>query len=248
MTTILVIEDDPTIRLTIEFALTKADYAVATAADGASGLDIARKINPDLILLDLMLPSMSGIDVAKSLRMTDEETPIIMVTALGSDEDKVKGLDAGADDYITKPFSTKELLARIRANMRRAGRGRDKTVGQILEHGDLVIDPISTRVSVKGKPIKLRTKEYELLLALATRPSALARREWLAREVWSEEFLSTSRTIDVHIRRIRKAVETESDYEYIHTVHGMGYRFEPVLKEGLASDAPAEVSATGDED
>ncbi|MDO5044059.1 MAG: response regulator transcription factor [Coriobacteriia bacterium] len=230
MPTILVIEDDPTIRLTMEFALTKANYGVSTAADGSTGLDIARKIKPDLILLDLMLPGMSGIDVARTLRLTDSETPIIMVTALGSDEDKVRGLDAGADDYITKPFSTKELLARIRANMRRVNKSSEKTEDKIYEYGDLSIDTSSTRVSVKDQLIKLRSKEYELLVAMASRPGALARREWLARTVWGEEFLSTSRTIDVHVRRIRKAIEGISDYYFIHTVHGMGYRFEAVHK------------------
>lgn len=230
MPTVLVIEDDPTIRLTMEFALTKANYGVSTAADGTSGLDIARKIHPDLILLDLMLPGMSGIDVAKSIRLNDTETPIIMVTALGSDEDKVRGLDAGADDYITKPFSTKELLARIRANMRRAHKQLDQASDKSYQYGDLDIDTGQTRVTVKDEPVKLRSKEYELLVAMASRPGALARREWLARTVWGEEFLSTSRTIDVHVRRIRKAIESNSDYYFIHTVHGMGYRFEPVLK------------------
>ena len=216
--------------MTIEFALTKEGYAVSSTGDGREGLDNARTIHPDLILLDIMLPGMNGFDIATELRRTDSITPIIMLTALDRDDDKIKGLDAGADDYITKPFSTAVLLARIRANMRRANLGVSETSG-VLEFGDMTIDTDSSRVRVKERVIELRGKEYALLLALASRPGALCTREWLTREVWNEEFLPTSRTIDVHIRRIRKAVEDPSDYVYVHTVHGMGYRFEAQRKD-----------------
>lgn len=228
---ILIIEDDATIRMTMEFALKRAGYQVICAADGLQGLEIARLNNPDLILLDIMLPNMDGREVTRAIRHYDRETPIIMVTALGSDDDKVAGLDAGADDYITKPFSTKVLLARIRANLRRTSLFSGEHAIEVLNFGDLKIDTVNMRVTVKDEPIKLRSKEYELLIAMATRPGALARREWLARTVWDEEFLQTSRTIDVHVRRIRQAVEEPSDFLFIHTVHGMGYRFEPHLKE-----------------
>lgn len=227
MSTILLVEDDPTIRLTMEFALTKAGYAVSSCENGLAGLERAQEIEPDLILLDIMLPGMNGFDIATKLRETDSTTPIIMLTALDRNEDKIRGLDAGADDYITKPFSTEVLLARIRANMRRAQVHAPQSK-EIIEFGDMSIDVPNSRVKIKGEVIELRSKEYGLLLALASRPGALCRREWLAKEVWQEDFLSTSRTIDVHIRRIRKAVEEPSDYLYIHTVHGMGYRFEPV--------------------
>jgi len=229
MPTILLVEDDPTIRLTMEFSLTKAGYAVMTSEDGAEGLSRALEFHPDLILLDIMLPGMNGFEVARNLRRTDEETPIIMLTALDSDADKVRGLDCGADDYITKPFSTEVLLARIRANMRRAQVSQSQASGT-LEFGDMSIDLDDARVRVKGEVCELRSKEYALLVALASRCGALSRRDWLAEEVWQEEFLPTSRTIDVHIRRIRQAVEESSDYTYIHTVHGMGYRFEPERK------------------
>ncbi len=230
MQTILLIEDDPTIRLATEFALTRSGYAVSTCDNGADGLVAAREIHPDLILLDIMLPGMDGFEVAATLRTGDTATPIIMLTALAQDADKVRGLDAGADDYITKPFSTEELLARIRANLRRAS-AHSMPTGGMLEFGDLTIDVGSSRVSVAGRPVELRGKEYALLLALASRPGALCRRQWLTSEVWNEEFLQTSRTIDVHIRRIRKAIEEPSAFTYIHTVHGMGYRFEPLAKE-----------------
>ncbi|NTU89885.1 MAG: response regulator transcription factor [Actinobacteria bacterium] len=230
MLTILVIEDDPTIRLTIEFALTKANYAVSTCDNGLKGIELAQSIHPDVILLDVMLPGANGFDVATAIRKTDTETPILMLTALDSDKDKIRGLDAGADDYITKPFSTDVLLARIRANIRRAY-SQSVSTAAVLEYGDLLIDTVSSRVKVKGETIELRSKEYALLLALAKRPGALCQRQWLSQEVWGEEFLSTSRTIDVHVRRIRQAIEETSDYTYIHTVHGMGYRFEPIKNE-----------------
>lgn len=229
--TILLIEDDPTIRMTTEFSLTRAGYAVSSCADGREGLDTALSIKPDLILLDLMLPSLDGFEIAEKLRETDLETPIIMLTALDRDEDKVRGLDAGADDYITKPFSTEVLLARIRANMRRAGHGiADGYPSGSITIGDLEIDMSNARVKVKDEVVSLRGKEYALLVALAQRPGALCTREWLSQEVWNEEFMPTSRTIDVHVRRIRKAIETPSDYTYIQTVHGMGYRFEALGK------------------
>lgn len=226
MSSILLVEDDQTIRLTVEFALTKAGYAVTTASDGAAALEYAHSANPDLILLDLMLPKVSGLDVARSLRAHNDEVPIIMLTALDREEDKIRGLDAGADDYITKPFSTDELLARIRANMRRAGVSTSKSSG-VIDAGELHIDLDAARVSVAGEPVELRSKEYKLLVAMASRPGALSTRQWLAEEVWGEEFLSTSRTIDTHVRRIRKAID-RNGWTYIQTAHGMGYRFEAI--------------------
>lgn len=229
MSSILLVEDDQTIRLTVEFALTKAGYAVTTASDGATALEYAHSANPDLILLDLMLPKVSGLDVARNLRAHNDEVPIIMLTALDREEDKIRGLDAGADDYITKPFSTDELLARIRANMRRAGISTSKSSGTI-DAGELHIDLDAARVTVAGEPVELRSKEYKLLVAMASRPGALSTRQWLAEEVWGEEFLSTSRTIDTHVRRIRKAID-RNGWTYIQTAHGMGYRFEAIQSE-----------------
>ncbi|MGI6032930.1 MAG: response regulator transcription factor, partial [Coriobacteriales bacterium] len=155
MPSILLVEDDQTIRLTVEFALTKAGYAVTTAPDGQSALEYARTANPDLILLDLMLPKISGLDVARTLRAHNDTVPIIMLTALDREEDKIRGLDAGADDYITKPFSTDELLARIRANMRRAGINSSRHTGKI-EAGELIIDLDAARVTVAGEVVQLR--------------------------------------------------------------------------------------------
>jgi len=235
MAGILVVEDDPIIRQTVDYALRRAGFATATSGDGLEALETARIMQPDLILLDLMLRGIDGYTFAESVRKTDKETAIIMVTALDTERDKVRGLDAGADDYITKPFSTEELLARVRANLRRV---RERAVlehGGTIDVGDLTLEPSEFRVSVAGKQVKLRLKEFQLLLALASHPGQLMTRQKIASDVWGYDFLPSSRTIDVHIRRVRQAVEDPSQYVYVHTVHGMGYRFEPRLKSDVPS-------------
>lgn len=234
MSRILVIEDDPVIRQTVEYALRRAGFDVDSAADGPSALTRAQSALPDLVLLDLMLPGgMDGYEVAARLRATDKEMAIVMVTALDTERDKVRGLDAGADDYITKPFSMEELLARVRANLRRV-RAREAIADDTtIELGDLVIEPSKFKVTVAGTPAKLRAKEFQLLVALARREGLLCTRQMLAEEVWGYEHLPSSRTIDVHIRRVRLAIEQGSAFDYIHTVHGMGYRFE-ALPKGMA--------------
>jgi len=187
---------------------------------------------PDLILLDLMLPGIDGFEFAQRIRRTDYEVAIIMVTALSQESDTVRGLDAGADDYITKPFSTEELLARVRANLRRVRERAVLEADDTIEIGDLVIEPSQLRVQVAGVPARLRLKEFQLLLALAREPGRLMTRQKLAQEVWGYDHLASSRTIDVHIRRLRQAVEDVSAYDYIQTVHGAGYRFEARPKGG----------------
>jgi DNA-binding response OmpR family regulator len=240
MATILVVEDDPVIRSTVEYALKRSGFETRAAADGNEALQAALEIEPDLVLLDLMLPGLDGYQVAERLRSSGHDVPIIMVTALDQERDKVRGLDAGADDYITKPFSMEELLARVRANLRRVKTMEVLAKDEVIEAGDLRVEPRSFRAFVKGTPAKLRVKEFQLLVALASRPGALCTRQRLAEEVWGYEFLPSSRTIDVHIRRLRQAIEDESDYIYVHTVHGMGYRFEPVLKSVVGDGAERE--------
>lgn len=191
---------------------------------------------PDLILLDDNASGLNGFEVAKKLRQENVTSPILMLTALSNDEDKINGLDAGADDYVTKPFSTDVLLARIRAHLRRTELDGVNTQAK-LTFGDLTLDFENNMACVKNKPIKLRSKELSLLFALAERKGMLCKRTWLTQKVWKEDYLSTSRTIDVHIRRLRSVLDETSDYDYIHTVHGMGYRFDPVKK-----DAPYEIS------
>jgi DNA-binding response OmpR family regulator len=228
MATVLIIEDDPIIRQTVDYALTRAGFETLIAEDGEAGLAEARASHPEVVLLDLMLPGVDGYRVATELRKEDAEVAIIMVTALSEDRDKVRGLDAGADDYLTKPFSMEELLARVRANLRRVRERETLELDTVIETGDLLVDPGAFRAEVAGAPIRLRMKEFQLLYALASKPGAAMTRHRLAEEVWGYEFLPSSRTIDVHIRRVRQAIEDVSEYRYIHTVHGVGYRFEAV--------------------
>jgi DNA-binding response OmpR family regulator len=229
---ILVVEDDPIIRQTVEYALRRAGFGTRTSGDGLEALEMARAHPPDLILLDLMLPGLDGFSFAEQIRTTDKDVAIVMVTALDQERDKVRGLDAGADDYITKPFSIEELLARVRANLRRVRERAVLAADETIRTGDLVIEPSQLRVTVAGAPVRLRLKEFQLLVALAREPGRLMSRQRLAADVWGYEHLASSRTIDVHIRRVRQAIEDASAYDYIHTVHGVGYRFEAVPGSG----------------
>ncbi len=230
MARILVVEDDPIIRQTVAYALRRAGFETAESGDGAEALGIAAAMRPDLILLDLMLPGMDGYEFAARIREDDPEVAIVMVTALDQESDKVRGLDAGADDYVTKPFSTGELLARVRANLRRVRERGLLDRDEHIEVGDLVIEPGQFRVSVAGSPARLRLKEFQLLVALASSPGTLMTRQSIAREVWGYDHLPSSRTIDVHVRRLRQAIEDPSAFVYVHTVHGLGYRFAPEPK------------------
>ncbi len=224
---ILIVEDDAVILDALGYNLARQGFGVQKATSGAEALKLARKLRPDLILLDVMLPGESGIRVCERIRKDDQEVMIVMITAKDAEEDKVRGFEAGADDYVTKPFGMKELVARINANLKRSVVSLG-TRGRILEAGDLWLDTKNFTAYTKGEPLGLRLKEFGLLAALATRPGELKSREELAKEVWGHAAVGSSRTIDVHIRRIRAALaEKKSDYEYIHTVRGLGYRFEP---------------------
>jgi DNA-binding response OmpR family regulator len=234
---ILIVEDDEAIMGTLAYNLTRGGYGVSQATTGAEALRIARKMRPDLILLDIMLPGEeSGIEVCERIRERDQEVVIVMITAKDAEEDKVRGFEAGADDYITKPFGMKELQARINANLRRIEPGQR---GRILEAGDLQLDTKNYTACIKGEPLDLRLKEFELLAALASAPGELKSREELAKEVWGHAGVGSSRTIDVHIRRIRAALEEKSSsYEYIHTARGLGYRFEAKNRAEVGVESP----------
>jgi DNA-binding response OmpR family regulator len=221
---ILIVEDDAVILNTLAYNLSRQGFGVQKALNGAEALKLARKFRPDLILLDVMLPGESGVRVCEKIREEDQEVVIVMVTAKDAEEDKVSGFEAGADDYVTKPFGMKELVARINANLKRSTASLGSR-GKILEAGDLWLDTKNFTARVKGEPLNLRLKEFELLMALASQPSELKSREELAKEVWGHAGVGSSRTIDVHIRRIRASLSV-SDYEYIHTARGLGYRFE----------------------
>jgi DNA-binding response OmpR family regulator len=220
---------------TLAYNLSRQGFGVKGATTGAEALRLARKLRPDLILLDLMLPGESGIEVCERIRERDQEVVIVMVTAKDAEDDKVRGFEVGADDYVTKPFGMKELIARINANLKRSESGGR---GKILEAGDLQLDTKNFAASVKGEPLELRLKEFELLAALASTPGELKSREELAKEVWGHAGVGSSRTIDVHIRRIRAALEEKSSYEYIHTARGLGYRFEPKDRAGVGVESP----------
>ena len=222
---ILIVEDDLSILNTLAYNLTRQGFVVQKATNGTEALKLARQYRPDLILLDVMLPGESGIQVCERIREEDREVVIVMVTAKDAEEDKVRGFEAGADDYVTKPFGMKELVARINANLKRSVASLG-TRGKILESGDLWLDTKNFTARVKDEPLSLRLKEFELLMALAARPDELKSREELAKEVWGHAGVGSSRTIDVHIRRIRAALAEKSNYEYIHTARGLGYRFE----------------------
>ena len=225
---ILIVEDDEVITGTLAYNLSRHGFGVKEATTGAEALRIARKMRPDLILLDVMLPGESGIEVCERIRERDQGVVIVMVTAKDAEEDKVRGFEAGADDYVTKPFSMKELVARINANLKRSETGQR---GKILEAGDLQLDTKNFTARVAGEPLDFRLKEFELLAALASAPGELKSREELAKEVWGHAGVGSSRTIDVHIRRIRAALEEKSSYQYIHTARGLGYRFEANPKD-----------------
>jgi DNA-binding response OmpR family regulator len=235
---ILIVEDDEVIMGTLAYNLSRQGFSVSQATTGAEALRLARKLRPDLVLLDLMLPGESGIEVCERIRERDQDVVIVMITAKDAEDDKVRGFEAGADDYVTKPFGMKELVARINANLKRIEVGQR---GKILEAGDLQLDTKNYTARVKGEPLGLRLKEFELLAALASAPGELKSREELAMEVWGHAWVGSSRTIDVHIRHIRAALEERSNYEYIHTVRGRGYRFRATPKNrtgGGGTDSP----------
>jgi DNA-binding response OmpR family regulator len=234
---ILIVEDDEVIMGTLAYNLSRRGFGVSQATTGAEALRMARKLRPDLILLDVMLPGESGIEVCERIRERDEDVVIVMVTAKDAEEDKVRGFEVGADDYVTKPFSMKELVARINANLKRSETGQR---GKVLEAGDLQLDTKNFTAHIGEEPLDLRLKEFELLAALASAPGELKSREELAKEVWGHAGVGSSRTIDVHIRRIRAALEERSSYEYIHTARGLGYRFEAKPKSwaGVGTESP----------
>jgi DNA-binding response OmpR family regulator len=234
---ILIVEDDEVIMGTLAYNLSRLGFSVKGVTTGAEALRMARKLRPDLILLDVMLPGESGIEVCERIRALDEDVVIVMVTAKDAEEDKVRGFEAGADDYVTKPFGMKELVARINANLKRSESGQR---GKVLEAGDLQLDTKNVTARVGDEPLDLRLKEFELLAALASAPGELKSREELAKEVWGHAGVGSSRTIDVHIRRIRAALEERSSYQYIHTARGLGYRFEakPKDRAGVGAEPP----------
>lgn len=229
---ILVVEDDPTLKETLAYNLNKQGYKVETAEDGKTAVDLARILNPDLVILDIMLPVLDGYEVCRILRK-DSNVPIIMLTARDDEIDRVLGLEIGADDYLTKPFSMRELLARVKAQMRRIRFDRedlsatDQALGEIIVYGNLEIDLSRRELRMNGEPVPIKPKEFDLLQYLARHKRQVISREMLLEEVWGWDYAGGSRTVDVHVRWLREKIEPDPSHPTrLVTVRGAGYRFE----------------------
>ena len=229
---ILIVEDDPTLQETLAYNLKRQGYEVDTAEDGKTALDLAAKSNPDLVVLDIMLPVLDGLEVCRILRK-NSNVPILMLTARDDEIDRVLGLELGADDYLTKPFSMREFLARVKAQFRRVRFDREDVDTQvpisseILTFENLSIDLARHEISIDGKPLNLKPKEFELMEYLARHKGQVLSRELILDQVWGWDFTGGSRTVDVHIRWLREKIEADpANPDRIITVRGAGYRFE----------------------
>ncbi len=222
---VLVVEDDKNIRDLLQMYLEKEGYAVTVAADGGEALTKFRAIKPDLVLLDVMLPVMDGWAVCKKVR-SESHTPVIMLTAKSELEDKITGLRAGADDYITKPFEMREVLARIEAVLRRTNQLAAEPAARRLAFDNLIIDMDAFELTVAGKKVDAPPKEMELLFYLAASPNRVYTRNQLLDEVWGFDYFGDSRTVDVHVKRLREKLEGVSEKWCLKTVWGVGYKFE----------------------
>jgi DNA-binding response OmpR family regulator len=232
--TILIVEDEPALRDTLAYNLKKDGFTVETVGDGRAALEAARTRKPDLIILDIMLPGLDGFEVARILRK-EMTTPILMLTARDDEIDRVVGLEVGADDYLTKPFSMRELMARVKAQLRRtrllqeemAKSGALQPKQESLTFGNLVINLTRREVTLNGTPIPLKPKEYDLLEFFARHKGKMLSREFILERVWGWDFIGDSRTVDVHVRWLRQKIEEDaSSPKRIITVRGGGYRFE----------------------
>jgi len=218
---ILVVEDEPALLRGLQDNLKAEGHEVITAADGEAGLRLARETRPDLIVLDLTLPKMSGYEICRTLRADGLAMPILILTARGEESDRVLGLDLGADDYVTKPFSVRELMARVRALLRRA-----QPASTELRFADVVIDFNSYTCLKDGKAVEMTRKEFGILRYLSTRPGTVVGRDELLNEVWGYDAFPTTRTVDNHIAGIRAKLE-QGEPRHLITVHGVGYKFVP---------------------
>jgi DNA-binding response OmpR family regulator len=235
---VLIVEDEPTLLETLEYNLARQGYQVYVAADGLAALDIAREQRPDVVILDVMLPGIDGFEVCRILRR-EMNVPILMLTARADEVDKIVGLEVGADDYLTKPFSMRELLARVKALLRRVRLIREElaaeddkehavqTRGDALISGDLTIDLARREVMRQGEPLRLKPKEYELLVCLVRNQGIVLSRDLILERVWGWDYDGGTRTVDVHVRWLREKIEPEpANPDRIVTVRGIGYRFE----------------------
>lgn len=230
---ILVVDDDKHIRELCRIYLEASGFSVLEAADGQAALAVMAAERPDLVVLDVMLPKLDGWQVLNEVRKDSIWLPVVMLTAVGDEEDRVLGLDLGADDYLTKPFSPKELVARVRAVLRRAALAPSGGEEEVLRFPDLVIDPSSRKVFSHNQRLNLTPREFELLWFLASHPQQVFSRDQLLDKVWGFDFEGDARTVDVHITRLRhKLAESQGPHYYLETVWGQGYRFNPGIHPG----------------
>ncbi|CAN5764652.1 response regulator transcription factor [soil metagenome] len=226
---LLLVEDDPTLRQALIFNLSREGYEVTAAADGEAALEAARNERLDLVLLDVMLPGMSGVEVLRVLRREGVTTPVIILSAKGDEIDRVVGLKIGADDYVSKPFSRPELLARIEAVLRRQRREgtEDGEQRERLEFGKVAIDVTRREVTVDGQSVHLTTKEFDLLAHMAGSPGRIFTRDQLLARIWGYDYLGDGRTVDVHVSWLRGKLRLAEGHNYFRTVRGVGYAFAP---------------------
>ena len=225
MTKVLVVDDDANIVKLIKLYLEKEDYAVVTASNGIEALDVYKRENPSIIVLDIMMPQLDGNGVCREIRKTSD-VPIIMHTAKGETFDKVLSLELGADDYIVKPFEPKELVARIKAILRRSETKNEKSDDKIVQLDKLEVNLVNYELKIDGKTLEIPPKELELLYFLASHPNRVFTREQLLEEVWGFDYFGDSRTVDVHIKRLREKLEGAEANWQLKTVWGVGYKFE----------------------
>lgn len=242
---ILIIEDEEGIIHLLNLYLKDAGYAVVVARDGADGMALHARERPDLVVLDIMLPAIDGFEVCRRIRAWSQ-TPILMLTARNAEEDRINGLELGADDYLVKPFSPRELVSRVRAILRRTGNQEsaevrsiavaEKQVNDVLHFPGLTVDLPARRVEVKGNEVALTPTEFDLLALLAQSPDRVFTREMLMNKVWGYDYLGDGHTIDVHISALRKKIELDPELRYIKTVWRVGYRFEARMRSTTSSN------------
>jgi two-component system, OmpR family, response regulator RegX3 len=224
-TRILLVEDEPSLVETVRYALEREGFGVIVARDGQEALDRFATEPPDLVILDLMLPVVSGLDVCRRIRETST-VPIVIVTAKDAEADKVAGLELGADDYVTKPFSVRELVSRVRANLRRSQMTVPDAAGEVLTGGPIRLDAARHEVTVRGDPVAFPPKEFELLESFLRSPGRLLTRERLIQRIWGGDYVGDTKTLDVHVKRLRQKIERDPhEPEHLLTVRGLGYKF-----------------------
>jgi two-component system response regulator RegX3 len=224
-TRILLVEDEPSLVETVRYALEREGFGVTVARDGREALERFAAEPPDLVILDLMLPAVSGLDVCRRIRESSM-VPIVIVTAKDAEADKVAGLELGADDYVTKPFSVRELVSRVRANLRRSQMTVPDAAGEVLTGGPIRLDAARHEVTVRGDPVAFPPKEFELLESFLRSPGRLLTRERLIQRIWGGDYVGDTKTLDVHVKRLRQKIERDPhEPEHLVTVRGLGYKF-----------------------